>query len=124
MLPMLMSLIACPGFGTQDPNAGITVPENPTWDGDVEAILVSNCAACHGAPPNASGQADFRLDVYDDEGDIRGAFSQRDRILACAVNGEGGFMPQGSPSGPPPEDKAILEAWVLDGAPLTLDEVE
>src|SRR5689334_13013493 len=36
------------------------------WCGQVETLMTTYCAQCHGADRSGSNQPDFRLDVYDD----------------------------------------------------------
>lgn len=92
------------------------VPETPTWFADVQPILTANCARCHGATPETAQIADFRLDRYvRDDANTLDAYDYRDSIVARAVALQAPVMP---PRGELSDrQRAILDAWVLAGAP-------
>lgn len=99
---------------------GAGVPENPTYFGDVQAILRANCARCHGADPADPKVATFRLDRYvkDDASTLDaydfsiGAEPAMERV---AVN-------LSSPAMPPDyaltdRQRELLARWIAAGAP-------
>lgn len=92
------------------------VPDAPTWFGDVQPILVANCARCHGAIPAAPEIAGFRLDRYvADDADRLDAYDYRESIVASAVARLAPAMPpRGSLSD---RQREILERWVRADAP-------
>ncbi len=116
LLVFVLALVGCPGFGQQSrPSTLVEVVDHPTWDGEVEAIVVAYCTECHTSPAINGAPGYFRLDVYDDEGDLSGAASMAARIVSRA---DAGTMPPGG-GGPSEAEIATLEAWVEDGAPET-----
>lgn len=106
MTAFLLGLAAC-----ADP-----VPDAPTWFADVQPILNANCARCHGATPETDQIAAFRLDRYvKDDASTLDAYDYRDSIVARAVALQTPVMP---PRGELSDrQRAILDAWVLAGAP-------
>ncbi|MCP4447008.1 MAG: hypothetical protein GY811_16915 [Myxococcales bacterium] len=50
--------------------------DEPVWDGEIETILVANCARCHGETNVPGAPDDLRRDQY------AGAFESRKRIRA------------------------------------------
>ena len=92
------------------------VPSRPTWFADVQPILMANCGRCHGAIPANAQVAGVRLDRYvaNDDASLD-AWDYRTAIVDQAVKGVAPIMP-------PTYDLtdrqvAILERWVIDGAP-------
>ncbi|MCG8420478.1 MAG: hypothetical protein MJE77_21295 [Proteobacteria bacterium] len=43
-----------------------SVPDGPTWAGDVAPILAANCVRCHTVPAIGGAPDSFRLDTYED----------------------------------------------------------
>ena len=118
MLVLLLSqLCGCPGFGKVplDDGSG-TVPDAPTYDEHVGAILDNYCAPCHTVPPQNGAPDDFRLDQYADDGDLSGAASKADRIAERA-GGSNASMPPSGNTAPTQVERDTLAAWVADGAP-------
>ncbi|MFZ5482136.1 MAG: hypothetical protein ACOZNI_35575 [Myxococcota bacterium] len=123
-LALLIALpMGCPGFGNQVPDVG-DVSEFPTWEEDVSAIMASDCTSCHGSASYQNNDPSFRLDVYDSDGQVAGAYDMADRIVARAVDGEGGYMPLGSSTGVDDAKKLTLERWLELGAPETAADLE
>ncbi len=116
--PLLLLLGACPGFGTQSPASGASeVPEHPTYIEHAGPILDTYCSACHGEDYSGSGRADFRLDQYEGDGERAGVVDMVDRIEVRAT-GENPSMPPAGANQPTDVERAILAAWIADGAPL------
>lgn len=99
---------------------GADVPDNPTYFGDVQAILRASCARCHGADPSDPKIATFRLDRYVKNDDTTldafdyGAGAES-AIVRVAVHQE-------SPAMPPDyaltdRQREILARWAMQGAP-------
>ncbi len=87
-----------------------TAPDDTATDAvtyaDVEPILASHCVVCH----VDGGGAPFAFDGYE------AASSRADRIVARAVDGDGGSMP---PSGLTlsTEEADMIVSWAEAGAP-------
>jgi hypothetical protein len=107
----LTFVLACSGACGGVPDIA-SVPAQPTWTNDVQPLLADHCTLCHGSPPNRGAPADFRLDVYDDVGSVRGAFSEASTIVHVVNSGA---MPPGGAMGP--NGKALLQLWLTNGAP-------
>lgn len=106
-------LLACPGLGDEE---GGDVPENPTWNDDIQPILAENCATCHTDTPSNGAPDGFRLDSYADDADDIGAFQFRCDVRNRAVNGNPSFMPPSTgPIGS--TERATIERWIEQGAP-------
>jgi hypothetical protein len=99
-------------------------PEPVNFNRDVRPILSSNCFNCHGQDP-AERQADLRLDVRNDEGDIHGA----DSVINAEKPADCEFIKRITSDDadvrmPPPdsgktltaEQIKVLRAWVEQGA--------
>ena len=114
LMTAMLWLMACPGLGTGSGGGGV---EDPTWVDDVEPLLVEHCATCHTSPAVGGAPSTFRLDRYVDEGDVAGAFSMADRIVARAVDFDPSQMPPGSAPALEASDQQTLVRWVETGAP-------
>ena len=89
------------------------IPDDPTWNGEVELLLTANCGRCHGETTAPGAPPDLRLDTYDD------AFAFRERIRARAVD----YEETGARQMPPDsylsnDQKELLGIWIDNGAPL------
>lgn len=73
---------------------------------DVEPVLAVHCNGCH----TDGGPAPFALDSYD------AAASRSDRLVARAVDGDGGPMPPSGLSLSADEEDILIE-WDAAGAP-------
>jgi mono/diheme cytochrome c family protein len=94
-----------------------TVPQElspRSYHADAKALLEKYCVSCHGGEPSNNAPAEFTLGIYEDIGQLKGAFSSASRIK---VRIEDGTMPPKSADLPlPEEDKAILVEWINGGA--------
>jgi len=92
----------------------------PTWCQDIRPILAASCVgSCHGATTSGSGRADFRLDLYAQDGGVLGAREMASRIKARAVE-QRNMPPPGNPA-PSAAERDLLSRWVLGGAPGCAD---
>jgi hypothetical protein len=102
------------GPGTSDPNTGPV----PTWCQDIQPIMAANCVSvCHGATTTGSGRTDFRLDVYEADGGIAGAWLMAPRIHARTVVFRTMPPPAASPQ-PTEEQRDLIDRWASGGAPF------
>ncbi len=107
-------LFGCPGE-EDAPN----VPENPTYDPDVKAILDASCLSCHDVPP-ATGAPDYmRLDQYEDTpGPPNTTFGAG---FMCCVIKQRAVDHNPSQMPPPPNpplgaaDSEIIRRWAAQG---------
>jgi hypothetical protein len=90
------------------------VPDAPTWFGDVQPILMANCARCHGAAADPEAPAGVRLDRYvsadadtEDAWDYQLAIDQRAAIE--------GTMPVDYAL--TTRQRELISRWVAAGAP-------
>ena len=90
------------------------VPPHPTYDNDVHPFLADHCLGCHSSPPANGAPNIFRLDVYDDVGNVSGAASMS-TIMLNDVEMTPPRMPLTGSVGP--NGKQMLANWVADGAP-------
>jgi hypothetical protein len=92
------------------------VPDNPTFNRDIYPLFVDHCVLCHGSPPNRGAPSTFRLDVYDDQGNVAGAKSMSGWALSDVQSGR---MPPAAQSGDGvgPNGLQMLERWVHNGSP-------
>jgi uncharacterized membrane protein len=108
-----------PSAGSTDagtPDAGPV----PTWCNDVQPVLAASCVqSCHGATTTGSGHSEFRLDMYADNGAIKGAKSMAARIQARAVDQKS--MPPAGSTAPSAADLKVLSRWVAGGTPQCFD---
>tara|TARA_R110002096_G_scaffold434832_1_gene658154 strand:- start:161427 stop:161783 length:357 start_codon:yes stop_codon:yes gene_type:complete len=89
------------------------IPDDPTWNGEIEIMLTANCGRCHGETLAPGVPPSMRLDIYED------AFEARFSILARSVNYEEIGVSQMPPdSYLSNEQKEILGIWIENGAPL------
>ncbi len=72
---------------------GGDVPAKPTWFSDVQPIVRSNCARCHGADPIEPAVAGYRLDRYVGNDPAFDAADYVDSIVRHAVEHEAPVMP-------------------------------
>ena len=93
-----------------------SVPDNPTFGGDVYPLFADHCLVCHGSPPNRGAPAYFRLDQYDDAPGVVGAKSM---AASAAGDVQSGRMPPASSFGDRvgPNGLQMLQRWVQDGSP-------
>jgi len=98
-------LVGCDGKDTEDSGQDTGTAASVSYS-DVEPILAANCTSCH----TDGGAAPFALDSYSE------ASSRSARLVARAVDGEGGPMP---PAGLvlSADEADILIAWDAAGAP-------
>ncbi len=91
---------------------------------DVRPILADNCLHCHG-PDGEVREADLRLDVWQDAGDVRGAEAVITRgdaaeseLVARIVSDDPALRMPPADSGKTlsPEQVEILKTWVAQGA--------
>lgn len=107
---LLLALLALPACGEE-------IPENPTWHGEVETILVANCGRCHGETKAPGAPDMMRLDQYDGAAAVAGS------ILTRAVDYEEIGVPQMPPDSYLSFDqKDILRLWIENGTPLGTPE--
>lgn len=116
LLLFLLHLGGCPGFGKVVPDAGGTVPADPTYDEHVGPILDAYCIKCHTSPSQNGAPTDFRLDQYGPDGELLGAGGKADRIAARA-GGSNSSMPPTGNTAPTQVERDTLAAWLADGAP-------
>lgn len=105
-------------------------PGSPSWieDGvdftrDVRPLLADRCFACHG-PDASAREARLRLDVRDSAVEDRGGYRVVDvedvgaSELLLRVRDDLDPMPPGPDHAPlSPEEAALLERWIEEGAP-------
>lgn len=82
-LALILLLVAC----------GADVPAKPTWFSDVQPILRSNCARCHGADPVDATIAGYRLDRFVAADPAIDAADYVESIVRHAVDHEAPAMP-------------------------------
>ena len=112
LLLVLPFLFACPGLGDEE---GGEVPENPTWNDDVEGILGANCIFCHVETPQNGAPDGFRFDIYVSTSDDLGAFSMRCDIRNRAVLENPSRMPPLSRPAISGLERATLARWIEQG---------
>ena len=105
LVTLALSLPGCPGFGDKTLAELEGITEVPTYEADIKPILATYCTGCHADPPAAG--APQPLITYDQ------AVADAERIRVRSV--QLGDMPPGG--GMADNDRALLEAWVLNGAP-------
>lgn len=99
--------------------------DNPTWRGEIEELMISNCGRCHGPTlPESPGNvpAGLRLDLYQsDDPSLRTISTPGvvDRIRARSIDYENTLETSMPPdSYMTKEQKDLLERWLDNGAPL------
>lgn len=103
---LLTTLAAC----------GAEVPAQPTYFGDVQAILRANCARCHGADPIDIKVAKYRLDRYvKDDAATLDVFDYAQAIGERAVDHLEPAMPPDYALSE--RQQGILARWIAAGAP-------
>lgn len=106
-------------------DAGVDAGPSRTvyYCGEVEQLLVIQCASCHGEDRSGGLYLPFRIDVYEDtdggsaSGGLDGAKTKAARIKVRAVDAKSNPMPPASAGTLSAEEKALLNDWVLSGAP-------
>jgi hypothetical protein len=87
----------------------------PTWCADVQPIMATYCLqTCHGAVHTGSGRIDFRFDMYESAGGIKGAMEMAPRIEVRAAKFKD-MPPVGNPA-PSAEQREVLGQWAEGGA--------
>lgn len=105
---------ACGSDSANSADAG-SVPDEPTWFADIQPLIQTNCAGCHGAVPIADSVADFRLDRYVKNDPNRfDSYDYRELIVAHAANRDAPVMPPTSELSD--VAKETLRRWVEQGA--------
>jgi hypothetical protein len=109
---MTMLTASC-SYGIRDIGS---VPDNPTFNGDVYPLYADHCLICHGSPPDRGAPSYFRLDVYGDSDAVAGAQSM---AAAAVADVQSGKMPPASRDGDGvgPNGLQLLQRWVQLGAP-------
>ena len=92
-----------------------SVPTHPTYDHDVHPYIADHCLGCHSSPSDHGAPSYFRLDIYDDSGNVSGAGSMAPSMRDDAVYSNPHQMPPGGGLGP--NGKQMLVNWVTTGAP-------
>ena len=96
---------------------GEEIPENPTWNGEIELMLKANCVRCHGDPRPRFVSTDLRLDTYN------AAIDAIEDIRNRAVDyEEKGFRQMPPDSYLSNDQKEILGIWIDNGGPLGTPE--
>jgi hypothetical protein len=103
------------------------VPDNPTYQRDVYPLMSDHCLLCHSSPPNRGAPESFRLDVYEDTGDVLGAQSyfapldgSNDSSKSIPVNDiVSKRMPPEAKNGEGvgPNGIEMLRRWIANGLP-------
>jgi hypothetical protein len=114
---LLVVLVAAvlPGacnYGIRDVSS---VPDHPTFNGNIYPLFADHCLLCHSSPPNRGAPDNFRLDVYDDQGNVAGAKTMSGWALKDVQSGR--MPPAGSGDGVGPNGLRMLERWVEIGLP-------
>jgi hypothetical protein len=109
----LSGLAASCNYGIRDVTS---VPDNPTFNGDIYPLFADHCLVCHGSPPNRGAPAYFRLDTYDNQGAVTGA---KDMAAWALGDVQSGRMPPAATSGDGvgPNGLQMLKRWVDNGCP-------
>ena len=105
-------------------DAGGTV-EDVFWCNDVDMLMDTYCAACHGEDRSASGNQPFRLDMYADDPNamptaLTGAQTKANRIKVRMSDFKD-MPPQGFTPMPTEEERRRVAHWVRGGARLCAD---
>ena len=93
-----------------------SVPDHPTYNGNIYPLFVDHCLLCHGSPPQSGAPSTFRLDSYNGVGDVLGVID----VAASAVGDvRSGKMPPAAKDGDGvgPNGLRMLENWQTDGYP-------
>jgi hypothetical protein len=112
---LVVTAVASCHYASPDP---VYVPDHPGYDEDIHPLLSDHCLVCHGQPSNRGAPGYFRLDVYDDTGDVAGALRMfRDRGALKTI--ETGQMPPAAKDGEGvgPNGILIMQRWIADGLP-------
>jgi hypothetical protein len=88
---------------------------DPFYCQGVKPFLARHCVSCHGLPPNASGIATFRLDLYETGGGISGVKDMAGRIQA-RLSGQPPMPPATALERPSSAEKKLISDWVGGGA--------
>lgn len=120
-LVLLAAVSACGLLAGQPAAAAPTID----FTRDVRPILADNCYHCHG-PDEDERQADLRLDVWEDAGEIRGAGSvvavgepDHSELMARVTSHEADVRmpPPDSHKALTPQQIETLRLWIEQGAP-------
>lgn len=91
-------------------------PDSPTWFGEVQPIMMANCARCHGADPEQPQIAGFRLDRYvKNDAATVDAYDYQQLIARSAVDRRAPVMPPTYAL--TDRQRRTLERWVELGGP-------
>jgi hypothetical protein len=96
-----------------------SAPANPTWIDDVRPLLVANCIRCHGAPALGGAPPSFRLDRFEDTGNLDGSVTRGAATMAEYIAQRAGVLGEMPPDGPARTDvqrETLIRWW--DQAPL------
>jgi hypothetical protein len=109
---LFISLLGC-NYGIRDIGS---VPDKPTFNRDIYPLYADHCLVCHGSPPNRGAPSYFRLDTYDDVGDVAGAKTMAGASLLAVQSVR---MPPAAQSGDGigPNGLQMLQKWVQNGSP-------
>ena len=112
-LVLMGALSASCNYGIADISG---VPDNPTFNRDIYPLFRDHCQLCHGSPANRGAPNTFRLDVYDDSGDVAGAMTMAGMSLWQVQEN---LMPPSAKAGDGvgPNGQAMLQKWVDNGTP-------
>jgi mono/diheme cytochrome c family protein len=114
----LVALLVVTGYS-------VAAASPPSFERDVRPIFKAYCLDCHGATDERKGNLDLRLKRFAVQGGDSGpAIVPGDAPGSYLVMRlRSGEMPPGEKK-VPPEQIAIIEAWIAAGAPTTRDEPE
>jgi hypothetical protein len=106
VLFLTISTASC-NYGIRDIGS---VPDNPTFNRDIYPLYADHCLVCHSSPPDRGAPGYFRLDVFDDTGNVAGAKSM---ASAAYVDVQSGKMPPAARGGDGvgPNGLRMLELW-------------
>ncbi len=106
------ALLGACDYGIRDVSS---VPDHPTFNGNIYPLFADHCLLCHGSPPNRGAPDYFRLDVYDDQGNVAGAKTMSGPALKDIQSGR--MPPAGGGDGVGPNGLQMLERWIQIGQP-------
>lgn len=115
---VLLTLVACDGFGTRTPGARVAIVDEPTWDNAIAPLFAAYCDTCHSSPPTQNAPSYLRTDTYESVGATRGAAALAARHLARSADAARP-MPPAPYSRMTDEELAMLSRWVEAGTPLS-----
>ena len=114
---LLLTACACTADELPMPSEAECTGEIPTYNGQVQAIIETNCAysGCHldSAPGNYDSYAGLQSTLED------GSF--RERVVSLRTDSNLGMPPDYAPDGRPhdltEEELAVIECWLSSGYP-------